>query len=295
MKYLNDYPVKENCVVIHFSIFCDLSTSTNGGALNLNSYSNRIIDLSHNIFLNNKAYSQDSQGGAIYCVNIPCTEFNLRCSTFEHNGAYGSSSFYISNRITPIPLTLSQLTITGEYKIWGYSHMEAFGGNPLLFQHNNITNNNVPNYGLVMDYIPPQKHDIACYINFVSNVANCYILNDQNKMPVHYYLDKWNFANNTIAKFFGITTKSKEPSLFNCNFIFNEKSIVVFNLEIHFESCYFSNTISQSINNISTSNNIEIQFKECDLHISNALSIKLTCFVNCKMMILVSLFLLKSY
>ena len=89
-----------------------------------------------------------------------------------------------------------------EYRIGDITQLDGFGGNPISFKHNNITHNNVSHYGLVVDYIPSQTNDIVAYINFVSNsVGNGYILNDQQKMPMHYYLDKWNFVNNSISIF----------------------------------------------------------------------------------------------
>ena len=160
MQYIDNL-VQGNGVLIHFSMFCNLSASKYGGALNLINYSNKKIDISHSIFINNKVTEINSHGGSIYFAYTPCIEFTLLCCNFEHNGAHGTSSFYLSNRDSPFPLSISQVTITNEYKIWDYSHMDGFGGNPILFKHNNITKNDVPNYGLVLDYIPPKTHDIV--------------------------------------------------------------------------------------------------------------------------------------
>ena len=121
---------------------------------------------------------------------------------------------------------------------------------------------------------------------------NGHILNDQQNTPMNYYLDKWNFVNNTIEKFFGSTQIAKEPSLFRCNFIFNEKSIASFNFNVNLELCYFSNSIEQtSINYISTPNDIEVQFEECKIHNCNSFRIRYSSFSNSNIMILVSLFL----
>ena len=92
-----DYSSKENCVKIYFSLFCDLTTSTSGAALSLLDNANKDIELSHDLFINNKAPNIDGFGASIFCRIIPCINFTLLCSIFDHNGAYGCASFFISN------------------------------------------------------------------------------------------------------------------------------------------------------------------------------------------------------
>ena len=296
MRYIKNTLGKEDTVIIGFSLFCDLTTSSSGGALNLNSYSNRKIDVSHNIFLNNTAPNTDCHGGAIYCVNEEGIDFRLHCSVFRHNAAYRTSSFYISNRISPIQLSVSQIIVSYEYRISDFSHIDVMGGNTFVFKHSNISNNDVPHFGLVLDYIPPKTHDIVTNINFITNtVGDGYILNDQDIMPMNYYMDKWNFVNNTIDNFFGSTSKSREPWLFQCNFIFNENSTVEFNFIIHLESCYFSNAIDQTSNNsISATNDIEMQFDNCCIRCSLAISVRSSCSFNSKILLLYAIFLIKA-
>ena len=261
-------------ISIKASLFENLSNNGNGGALNLNAYQNINISIIHDVFVNNKAIGTYFQGGAIYYFNVICNKFHVQCTIFDKNNAYHSCAFCISNRNNPIPLDIFNTVETNEYANGEYNHLSILGGNPLHYRENNITNNNVPHHGLVIDYAQKEENDTASYINFMCNtLQNGYFVFDQQKMPNNIYYDNWNFINNSIPIFYGKGCLDKKQAFFNSNFIFNDEYIPTFSFLVNFHSCYFSHDISEYSNvkingiNAAVSYEIYIDFN-CILHIN---------------------------
>ena len=232
-----------------YSIYEGHSESGNGAAININSNIITTINIEFNSFINNKS---GKEGGALFYYSdsnaFQCTSFILRCCLFDKNSAKFTCSLIVSNRKKYFPLNISQIAIVNEYQSSTSSHLDVIGGNSLYFNNNNISNNNVPYLGLIIDNIESNKRGVFTYLNFALNsIGDGYFVHDQASFCENYYLENANFINNEASQFFSSTTKEKSPEFFNINFIFLEISIPIFN-SITFHSCYFSHDISNQNN-----------------------------------------------
>ena len=257
--------INQTFYTVCFCHFHDLTSTTNGGAINFNNQSNKNIYLLHDIFVNNKCETPANEGGAIFLL-IDWTHCEFNCNIFSNNFASRSPSFLISSAPNiPYALKFSQTLIFDESDS---SHLDIISGNPLDFNNNNITENNA-NKGFVIHYAQQGNPSAIHFINFVRNTANDgYFIHDQEIMPENYQFEKSSFINNSIKSFFSQQYISKDPVFISCNFIFND-IIPTFSMPIKFNSCFFS--VQQD--SLQPSSNIvfigEIQLKPFTIIISN--------------------------
>jgi len=177
------------------------------------------------------------EGGAIYINNG--VKYALLCSTFVKNGAHCSPNLWISNRNVPFPNRMENLQLSDCLQDPLAMHLDIFGGNPLNFKNNSISNNIIKDVGVVCDYFIAQRRDQFAFCNFAdNNLVMSYFIHDQNLMPLHLYYDKINFIRNAATNFLFANSYEKYDEFFDTNFI--QTTRPVFNKQVTFHNSYFS-------------------------------------------------------
>ena len=229
---------------IRNSIFNNITYRENHGGAIFMSKSEVIGEIIDCSFVNNIVPSDKCEGGSIYIDKS--TKITINCTIFDHNSAFYSCSFWLIDLTTPFDLILNEVTIVNAFKTSESSHLDIFGGNPLLLSRFNTSQCTLPYYGFNIKFLEEEKHDIMKYIIYDSCTINDgYFIHDHNTFPDKYFCDNSIFINNNINNFYSIKTKKEiTPSFFNCDFIFHD-NIPNFNLNISFYSCYFQPAINQ--------------------------------------------------
>ena len=233
--------VLSNNFFIQNCLFEHIVYQASGGAISCYSPDSSILIRSC-FFIDNHITNQHGEGGSLHVTQ--CKEISVVCCLFDKNSAYYTCSFFISDRNTPFKTKINQVAAVNEYKSFEYSHLEVFGGNPLLVSNFNNSHNSCPNHGFCIDCLEAETHNILIYIIFSNcQVGNGYFYYDQLKMPKKYFCDRSAFVNNTISTFIAnIGFSDISPSFFNCDFNF-ESVMPVFNCEAHFYDCYVTPAI----------------------------------------------------
>ena len=279
--------------IFHHLTYSDVSMP-HGGAIYM-SNSDAVAMIVECSFFNNTASSEKSEGGSIF-IN-QSKKVTLNCSLFDHNSAFWSCSFWISDRNKAFPLASCQISISNSMKYLQSTHLEILGGNPLNLININISHNELPSNGLIIDYIQDGDRNSMYHIIYAEcTLGSGYFLHDQN-FPGKYYCCRSVFINNDIEDYFGKTSiYEMSPTFINCDLIFDIK-IPTFNRNMTFLNCYFSTSITYSfsatfINTLTANNGIlqEYQVYICSTYRQvmsyNHFSINMKCYM------LTSIFLL---
>ena len=260
--------------IIKNVIFTEINyTEGNGGAIFLNN-TEAICEITYCYFYYNAVSGNSRQAGSIYIAN--CNRAIYNCSYTYSNTGYYAASTWMSCRSKYFILLIDNIAIANSYQSSDYTHLEVFGGDPLHISNYNVSNCDCPSYGVTIDYLKGEEHNVLSFIALIDNiVGDGYFMHDKyidssSNFPKTYYLDKSVFIDNTIDKFFSDRTIDDiTPIFYNCDFIFNKK-VPIFKYEITFNNCYFEPQITNKgsgnfITTLTSKNNIlnDIEELEC--------------------------------
>jgi len=241
---------ESSLIIIQNALFSKVTATVSGGVINL--ASNDVSGLIKNCYFY-CCKTSATEGGALNIINGK--KYTIKCTSFRKNGAVASPNFYVSKRESPFELTMQNLALCQCEAISNKpNHLDIFGGNSLLFNHVNCSDNNVINCGIICDYFIGGKHDQFSFFNFADSYVNDgYFSHDQLNMPTNLIYDRINFINITATNFFYSLGYEKHDQFFETNFVKLEK-LPNFNKNVSFINSYFclevSNTVSAAFINI---------------------------------------------